>query len=58
MRKILVCSTIAVASVLCALSLVLTSAAPQHRAKVGSPNFVCLATWNFGICIGPPTKKA
>lgn len=57
MRSLLVLFAIAVACLFCAAGLILTSASPQHRAKVGSPNFVCVATWNFGICIGPPTKQ-
>ena len=57
MRKLFVFIAVTVASLAAALGLVVTSAAPSsHATKVGSPNFVCVAAWNLGICIGPPTK--
>lgn len=57
MRRLFVLLAITAACFLCALGLVLTGASSSGRAKTGSPNFVCVATWNFGICIGPPTKR-
>lgn len=56
MRKLFMLIAITGACLFCALGLVLISDSSQQRARVGAPNFVCVATWHFGICIGPPTK--
>jgi len=57
-RKLVVLIFVAVAFLLTGVGLVATSlTSPAHSTKVGSPNFVCIAAWNFGICIGPPTKQ-
>lgn len=56
MRRFLVFIAIATACLLCILGAVFGPGSTQHRAKVGSPNFVCIATLNLGICIGPPTQ--
>ena len=60
MRKLLVLVAVAVAFLATGIGLALTSVAPAHSTKVGttSPNFACVAAWNIGICIGPPTKQA
>lgn len=57
MRRIIALPVVLLAFVLCGLALVLDSGHPSRAAKVGSPNFVCIAAWNYGICIGPPTKS-
>lgn len=58
MRRLFVLFAIAIACLFSALGLALTSARGQSHTQIGAPNFVCVATWNFGICIGPPTKRA
>lgn len=58
MRKLFVLIAVSVAFLLTGVGLVVTSlTTPAHSTKVGGPNFVCVAAWNFGICIGPPTKQ-
>lgn len=57
MRRVFVLPAVLLVFVLCGLALFLNSRTSSHSAKVGSPNFVCVAAWNYGICIGPPTKS-
>lgn len=58
MRRVFVLPAVLLVFVLCGLALFFSSTtSSSHSAKVGSPNFVCVAAWNYGICIGPPTKS-
>lgn len=56
MRKL---SVVVAAALICLLSIIglgLTSSTAGPGSKVGSSHFACLAAWNLGICIGPPTS--
>ena len=57
MSRILVFFAVAVVAVAAAAALAVSSASASHSARVGSPNFVCISTPYFGVCIGPPTKQ-
>lgn len=57
MRRISIFFAVAAACVFVALGLVVTSSSSSRSSKVGGPNFICISTPSFGICIGPPTKK-
>lgn len=57
MRKYFVFLAIAAVCVLSAVGIAATSASTPRPARVGSPNFVCVSTPYFGVCIGPPTQQ-
>lgn len=57
MRRLFVLIAVTVAFISAGLGLVLTGGSSPFSAKVGSENFACIAAWNYGICIGPPTKQ-
>lgn len=57
MRRTLVFVAIAVAVAFSAIGLVAASGSTTHASRVGYPNFICISTPHFGICVGPPTKK-
>lgn len=57
MRRFLVLIAATVAFVLAGLGLALASSSPLSATKTSSPHFVCVAAWNLGVCIGPPTKQ-
>lgn len=57
MRRIFVLLAVAAICMSTVAGLLMTSSGASQRAKVGYPNFVCVAAWNLvGFCIGPPTK--
>ena len=57
MSRIFVFFAVAVTATISAVVLAVSSASASHPARVGSPNFVCISTPYFGVCIGPPTKQ-
>lgn len=57
MRRLFLLIAVAVAFIVAALGLILTGGSTRSSAEVGSQHFVCIAAWNYGICIGPPTKQ-
>lgn len=57
MRRIFVFFAIAAALGLSAVGLAASSTGSAHPAKVGYPNFVCVSTPYFGVCVGPPTRN-
>lgn len=57
MRRIFVFFAVVTLCVSALAGLLMTTSGGSHRAKVGYPNFACVAAWNLvGFCIGPPTK--
>lgn len=57
MRRISVFLVIAAAALCCAIGLGVTSSAAPGPLKAGAPNFVCVSTPYFGVCVGPPTQQ-
>lgn len=57
MRTFLVLVAVAATCLLAAIGIAVTSASSPHLAKLGSPDFVCVSTPYFGVCVGPPTKQ-
>ena len=57
MRRFFVLIAVTVAFILAGVGVVLTGDSTTSSAKVGSQHFLCVAAWNYGICIGPPTKQ-
>lgn len=60
MRKLLVNGVVATACLVAGLSLAFAALTPAQTTRVrsASVNFACVALWNIGICVGPPTKQA
>lgn len=56
MRKLFVVLALVVASLIGCLGMLASSARPGPAADGGSSHFACIAAWNLGVCIGPPTS--
>ena len=57
MRRLFVLTAATVAFIIAGFGLALAGGSTTSPAKVGSEHFACVAAWNYGICIGPPTKQ-
>lgn len=57
MRKTFVLVAASIALILAVFGFVLTAGSRASSAKMGSPHFACVAAWNLGLCVGPPTTQ-
>ena len=57
MNRIFVVFAVALAALLSVIGLAVSSASAPHPSRAAYPNFVCVSTPYFGVCVGPPTKQ-
>lgn len=55
MRKLALVLAVALFALLATLGFGFAAGVSARPARVGYPNFACVAIANIGLCIGPPT---